>query len=176
MQHRRETKRQAVVANACLKQCKLELEPARRLRSAHGGSVLRGNNVGDEAGTGPAIHATAWIIEVGVIEEIERLNSRLEVQSLGYIERLGKSQICVDQTRTKERVSFDISKSSREWPDVGSRYLTCRSKRRNRIEVGDAVPERIERLFPESRPGSSRDAIGTAQRSALAVDILIFCA
>ena len=31
----------------------------------------------------PAIHATAWIIEVRVIEEIERLNRRLEVQSLG---------------------------------------------------------------------------------------------
>ena len=109
-----------MVANVCLKQCKLELEPARKLQPAHGGSVLRGNNVGDESGTGTAIHATAWIIEVGVIEEIERLNGRLEVQSLGQVERLGKSQICVDQTRTKERVSFDVSKSSGEGADIGS--------------------------------------------------------
>ena len=146
-----------MIANACPQQCKSELEPARKLQPSHGGSVLRGNNVGDESGTGPAIHAAAWIVEVRVIEEIERLHSRLEVQSLGQIERLGKCQICVDQARTEERVSFDVSKSSREWPDVRSRYLTCSSKRGNRSEVGFAMPDGIEPLLPQRCPGSSRD-------------------
>lgn len=98
-----------------------------------------------------------------MIEDVESLSRCLEVQPLGQVERLGKSDICVDQTRTKERVSFDVSKSSRVWPDVRSRYLTSRGKRGHRIEISYAVAYGVERLFAQTRLWRAwSNRIGTA--------------
>lgn len=133
-----------MVAAPASKEGKSEREAAGKLQSAHRGSILRIQNIGNESGAGSAIDAATWIIEVRMVEEIKGLRRGLEMQSLCNVECLGNSQISVNQARSKKCVSLDVSESSRVWPLVRARYLARVFERWHRVKVRNTVRNGIE--------------------------------
>ena len=109
-----------------------------------------------------------------MIEDIERLRSQLEVYSLGQKELLGESHVGVDQARTKQRVSFNIAKSSGERPTIRSRNLARVGESWHWVEVSHVVSSWIKRSFIQVACGAPANGIGTAERATLTIDILVF--
>src|ERR1700733_140546 len=108
-----------------------------------------------------------------MIEDVESLSCQLEAHTLSEEEFLGNRHVRVDQARSPQRISRNISEGSRVGSHPGALHLACVSKSWNGSEITDGVSNWIERSSMHSKIFSRLSRAWTTETASHSVNVLI---